>query len=187
MGSPMAHGRSRRAPGPLGELREGLERLTFIAGPLEHLRPLLGQLFAWASGGPRIARPLLPVMILIIMDFLAEQLRGSRSSGCREATKDQGELFRLDAKAAGNEVAIGGWLSQGRRPCKEAPWFAVSLNRRNAPWAFTRGEPFRVVASIELLAALVGVMTGRNRLSRPAWSQSAAPPTTRATASSWTG
>ena len=76
---------------------------------------------AWASGGPRFARPLLPAMILIIMDFLAEQLRGSRSSGCREATKDQGELFRLDATAAGHEVAIGGWLSQGGRPCKEAP------------------------------------------------------------------
>ena len=143
---------------PLGELREGLGRLTFIAGPLEHLRPLLGPLFAWASGGPRFARPVLPAMILIIMDFLAEQLRGSRSSGCREAAKDQGELIRLDAKAAGNEVAIGGWLSQGGRPCKEAPWFAVSLNRRNAPWAFARGEPFRVVASLELLAALVGVM-----------------------------
>ena len=38
------------------------------------------------------------------------------------------------------------------------PWFAVSLNRRNAPWAFARVEPFRVVASLELLAALVGVM-----------------------------
>ena len=31
---------------PLGELRDGLGRLTFIAGPLEHLRPLLGLLFA---------------------------------------------------------------------------------------------------------------------------------------------
>ena len=58
------------------------------------------------------------------MDFLAGQLRGSRSLGCREAAKDQGEVFRLDAKAAGNEVAIDGWLSQGGRPCKEASWFA---------------------------------------------------------------
>ena len=29
----------------LGELHEGLGRLIFVAGPLEHLRPLLGPLF----------------------------------------------------------------------------------------------------------------------------------------------
>ena len=37
--------RERRAR--LGELREGLGRLQFIAGPLEHLRPFLGPLYAW--------------------------------------------------------------------------------------------------------------------------------------------
>ena len=36
--------RERRVP--LGELREGLGRLVFVAGLLEHLRPLLGPLFA---------------------------------------------------------------------------------------------------------------------------------------------
>ena len=30
----------------LGELREGLGRLQFIAGPLDHLRPFLGPLYA---------------------------------------------------------------------------------------------------------------------------------------------
>jgi hypothetical protein len=97
-------------------------------------------------------------MLLVILDFLAEQLRGSRTSGCREVAKDHGELFRLDAKAAGSEVAIGGWLSSGGRSTRDAPWFAVKLNKSNAAWAFARGEPFRVVASLELLGALVGVM-----------------------------
>ena len=31
----------------LGELREGLGRLQVLAGPLEHLRPFLGPLYAW--------------------------------------------------------------------------------------------------------------------------------------------
>ena len=44
------------------------------------------------------------------------------------------------------------------RPTKEAEWFAVALNRQNAPWAFARGESFRVIASLELLGILVGVM-----------------------------
>ena len=39
----------------LGELREGLGRLQFLAGPLEQVRPFLGPLYAWASAGPRYA------------------------------------------------------------------------------------------------------------------------------------
>ena len=133
-------------------------RLTFVAGPLEHLRPLLGPLFAWASAGPRNLAPRLPAMLLVILDFLADQLRGCRALGCREGSLDRGELFRIDAKAEGDEVAIGGWRSDGGRATASARWFSVRLNRRNAPWAFSRGETFRVIASLELMAVLVGVM-----------------------------
>ena len=108
-------------------------------------------------------------MILLIMQFLAEQLGGGRTAGCRESSKDHGEVFRLDAKAQGNEVAIGGWLSLGGRATRDAAWFAVRLNQRTAPWAFARGEPFRVLASLELPAALVGVMV---LLPESEWSRS---------------
>ena len=103
--------RERRAP--LGELREGLGRLVFATGPLEHLRPLLGPLFAWAAAGGRHTRPLMPPMLLIILGFLADQLEESRTSCCRDPMSDLGEVFRLDAKAAGDEVAVGGWISRG--------------------------------------------------------------------------
>ena len=142
----------------LGEMREGLGRLVFVSGPLEHIRPLLGPLFAWSSSGARFLRPRLPTMLLILMEFLAGQLETSHMMGCREEAKDLGELFRLDAKAEGQEVAIGGWLSAEGRATKDAPWFAVRLTRKNAAWAFARGEPFRTIASLELLGALVGVM-----------------------------
>ena len=33
-----------------------------------------------------------------------------------------------------------------------------SLNQRNAPWAFSKGESFRTIASLELLGVLVGLM-----------------------------
>ena len=97
-------------------------------------------------------------MLVIILEFLAEQLGNQHMTGCREATKDLGEIFRLDAKAAGTDVAVGGWVSRGRQTTQEAKWFAVRLNRNNAPWAFARGEPFRVVASLELLGVLLGLM-----------------------------
>jgi hypothetical protein len=142
----------------LGELRECLGRLVFVAGPIEHIRPMLGPLFAWSSTGPRRMRPRLPPMLLILMGFLASQLESSHMTGCREDAKDKGELFRLDAKAEGQEVAIGGWLCAEGCSTKDAPWFAVKLTRQNAAWAFARGEPFRTIASLELLGALVGVM-----------------------------
>ena len=142
----------------LGELREGLGRLQFIAGPLEHLRPFLGPLYAWSCAGPRYAKPRLPVMILLILRFLAAELGRRRMSRCASKTKDVGEIFRLDAKAEKEEVAIGGWRCRGTTRTAEASWFAVKLNRRNAPWAFARGEAFRTIASLELLGVLVSVM-----------------------------
>ena len=97
-------------------------------------------------------------MLLLILKFLFDELGRSRMSSCRGSTTDLGELFRLDAKAEGEDVAIGGWLSRGVSRTRDAPWFAVRLNRRNAPWAFSRGEAFRTIASLELLGALVGLM-----------------------------
>jgi hypothetical protein len=40
-----------------------------------------------------------------------------------------------------------------------ARWFSVDLNKVNAPWAFSRGEPFRTIASLELFATLLCIVT----------------------------
>ena len=143
----------------LGELREGLGRLQFVAGPLEHLRPFLGPLYAWSCAGPRFAKPRLPVMLLLIIRFLAASIGNVRMSRCSSKAKEHGEMFRLDAKAEGDQVAIGGWRCTGKdKRTQDAPWFAVKLDRRNAAWAFARGEAFRTIASLELLGVLVSVM-----------------------------
>ena len=97
-------------------------------------------------------------MIALIMRFMIRELQAGGMASCSERGQDLGEVFRLDAKAEGDSVAIGGWLSKGSSCTKKAPWFSVSLNRRNAPWAFMKGETFRVIASLELLGALVGLM-----------------------------
>ena len=142
----------------LGEIREGLGRLQFVAGPLEHLRPFLGPLYAWSCAGAKYSRTSIPPMIMLILRFISEELGRARMSECRSRTADLGEVFRLDAKAQGEVVSIGGWRCRAGRPTRESEWFAVRLDRRNAPWAFSRGEAFRTIASLELLGALVGVM-----------------------------
>ena len=115
-----------------------------MAGPLLDLRPRLGQLFAWASAGPRFARSRLPTTLLLLMELTAGQLKRAHTAGCRESSKELGELFRLYAKAEGDDVAVGGWLSRDGVAVGDATWFAVRLDRATTPWAFAWGEMFRV-------------------------------------------
>ena len=142
----------------IGELRECLGRLQFIAGPVEFLRPFLGPLYAWCSAGPRFAQPKLPLMLILVMKFLAEELKGTHTMPCERRAMDIGEAFRMDAKAEGDTVVIGGWRTAGGLKASDAPWFSVQLTRATAPWAFARGEPFRTIASLELLGTLVGLV-----------------------------
>ena len=68
------------------------------------------------------------------------------------------ERFRADAKAEGDVVGIGGWECRNRHgpvPAVEARWFAIHLDRTIAPWVFRRGEPFRQIASLELLGTFL--------------------------------
>ena len=95
----------------LSELREGLGRLQFITGAIEYLRPFLRPLYAWAAAGPRFARPKLPIMVALIMMYLADELAEFRAMPCQKRAHFHGEVFRLDAKAEGDFVAVGGWRS----------------------------------------------------------------------------
>ena len=56
---------------------------------------------------------------------------------------------------------VGGWEvadALGKPVAhEEARWFTVSLDRSSAPWAYRRGEPFRVIAALELLGNLLAV------------------------------
>ena len=142
----------------LGEIREVLGRLQFIAGPVEFIRPFLGPLYQWCMSGPKFALPKLPVMLVLIMRFLAEELKRAHTMPCERRAMHLGEVFRMDAKAEGDTVVVGGWRTLGSERTTDAAWFSLQLTRSTAPWAFARGEPFRVVASLELLGTLIGLM-----------------------------
>ena len=55
--------------------------------------------------------------------------------------------------------------SVGRKGKQERyRWFAIELNRKNAPWAYLKGDPFRNIASLELCAVLAALMLFGDRL-----------------------
>ena len=82
---------------------------------------------------------------------------------------DLGEVFRADTKTEGHSVFwIGDWEFFGGVPVSKARWFAIELTRANAPWAFSRGEPFRTIAALELVCTLLCIMIFGDRWKKDA-------------------
>ena len=76
------------------------------------------------------------------------------------------EIFRVDAKAEGDYIVVGGWGVPESNSAFDARWFSVVLNRKNAPWAYLKGEPFRNIASLELVAVLVAAILFGDRVAK---------------------
>ena len=141
------------------DLRDALGRLSFAAGPLVALRPFLGPLYAWTAACPANASMPLPAMIRLILYWISFMLGRRRVRLCRQpAPMSHGELFRVDAKAEGLKVCVAGWSLLHGSDTFSASWFSMELDSTSAPWAFENGQPFRKIASLELLAVLLGVI-----------------------------
>ena len=98
-----------------GELREALGRLVFVYGALHYDRPFLAPLFAFvALHRPGVTRRL-PVYVLVVMRWLRDRLRARRTLPMAERARVKNAVLRVDAKAEGLAVAVGGWAPPLRR------------------------------------------------------------------------
>lgn len=145
--------------GVLGrELKSVLGRLSFVAGALRHVRPFLAPLFSWAAvlAGGTFAK--FPDAVVILLEYVREEVARKPVRGLEPLLTAPSDIFRVDAKAAGEEIVIGGWETWGAGSQADARWFSFRLNRKSAPWAYLRGDPFRAIASLELIGVLAAVM-----------------------------
>ena len=55
-------------------------------------------------------------------------------------------------------MELGGWEVRNGVDPREAKWFTIKITRKMAPWVFSGGEPFRKIATLELLATLLCVL-----------------------------
>ena len=80
---------------------------------MEYLRPFSAPIHAWvaAVGLPGVVK--LPWSVLFLLSYIAMQIRGHRVQKVRPHAVNLGPVFRADAKAEGQEVAIGGWECAG--------------------------------------------------------------------------
>ena len=140
------------------DLKSALGRLVFVAGALQHVRPFLGPVFGWSAvlKGGIFAK--MPDAVALLLKFIEKQISGEPMAKAYRIREDPIDTFRVDAKAEGEEIVIGGWESYDGGKTKGARWFSIRLNRRNAAWAYLKGEPYRNIAALELTAVLVATM-----------------------------
>ncbi len=140
------------------EMRSSLGRLTFVAGALHHVRPFLGPIFAWASMLSAGTSAQFPDAVKILLGYISKQLEHCSMQPAKRVEAEPTDVFRIDAKAEGEKIVVGGWESYKNQETHQARWFSTELNRRNAAWAYVKGDPFRSIASLELVAVLTAVM-----------------------------
>ncbi len=143
------------------EFASALGRLTFVAGALEYDRPFLAPLHTFAAASPRRGIRVLPVFVRVIARFLADRLRKRRHYPSAQR-RSPVEPFRVDARADGELIGVGGWrparFEDGSIDKASSRWFSIQLSRSSAPWAYDKGEAFRTIASLEALAALLATI-----------------------------
>lgn len=140
------------------EFRAGVGRLGFLAGAISGARPFLAPLYAVASrvGGSSYVE--LHLAIKLALAFFASWVSKEPMRRMRMPPRVAGEVFRIDAAADQDGISIGGWEVYGGLRSEEARWFSVRVTRKNCPWLYLKGEPFRTIAAAELLAVTIAVM-----------------------------
>jgi len=141
-----------------------LGRAAYACGALEFDRPFLAPLYTFGSLHPLDATRPLPTYVLVVVRFLRDRLAVRRVQRCHQPLGAPLEALRVDAKAEGETATLGGWRpvrdETGQIDKGRSPWFFVALDDQVAPWAYEKDrQPFRVVASLEAVAALVAVLT----------------------------
>lgn len=66
-----------------------------------------------------------------------------------------GEVFRVDAMADADGIAIGSWETFVTTKTKKARWSHLRLDRTTAPFLYVKGEPLSI---LELVASTVALM-----------------------------
>ena len=141
---------------------EGLGRVMYVAGPLEHQNPFLGPLHKFMSLHPQDSVRAVPPCVSFFLRYLAEQI-----SQCRHHDSSV-KLFadqvapRFDAQGSSTRTGIGGWLLQvdetWKIDVKASRWFSLEITEEKV--ALDLRERFQTGGhhfTLEALAVVVAL------------------------------
>ena len=93
----------------MAAFEEGLGRIMFVVGALEHERPFLGPLYRFMVMHPRNAVRRVPPYVGFILRYLAGQIQTQRHYECGTFYSTDSCAPRVDAEASDQRAGIGGW------------------------------------------------------------------------------
>ena len=146
----------------MASFEEGLGRIMFVAGALEHERPFLGPLYKFISIHPREATRMIPPYVKFMLRYLSAEITKQRhcQRSTRLTTADCSP--RVGAQASATGTGIGGWFpvtdDEGNLNPWMSAWFSLEIKKGDFPWIFEKeGRPSLVISTLEALAILVAL------------------------------
>ena len=117
----------------MAAFEEGLGRVMYVAGALEHERPFLAPLHRFMTMHPRHSVQTVPPYVSFFLKFLADQVSQCRHYSCYVKEFPARSTPRVDAQASDSSAGIGGWLpsirSDGSIDIWSSYWFSLELKR----------------------------------------------------------
>ena len=140
---------------------EGLGRIIFVAGTLEHERSFLGSPYKFLTMHPLSSvRRVLPY-VAFVLRFLS-RCSVNRHYDCNAFLEKSGVAPRVDAQASSTRTGIGGWFphtdENGKVDLWKSPWSSLEVTREGFPWTNERGnKPSLLISTLEALAVLTAM------------------------------
>ena len=129
----------------VGTFEEGLGRIMFVAGALEHERPFLALLYKFLTMHPRNSIRRVPPYVSFILRYLAQEVSSRRHYVCGTKISSAECTPRVDAQASDSRTGIGGWFpaldKDGRISTWRSSWFSLEITKEDFPWVFEKGGP----------------------------------------------
>ena len=94
----------------MGTFEEGLGRIMFVAGALEHERPFLAPLYKFLTMHPRNSIRRVPPYVSFILRYLGREVSLKRHYECGTMISSAECTPRVDAQASDTRTGIGGWF-----------------------------------------------------------------------------
>ena len=139
-----------------------LGRIQFVYGALVYDRPFFAPLYTFMALHPPGVVRKLPLYVLIVFRWLLARIRERRVHPVKSRSRIERALLRVDAKAEGVAVAVGGWAphydASGKVVVGMSRWFSVRLTEATAPWAFVKGVPAQAIDALALISTTLGLV-----------------------------
>ena len=102
----------------MAKFEEGLGRIMYVTGALEHERPFMAPLYKFMTIHPRHSVQAVPSYVAFFLRFLAGQVEQRRHNACVVQTYPSSSAARVGAQASSKQESEAG----SRQSCRTVRW-----------------------------------------------------------------